>query len=114
MKTIRLKVLIPILALAFICIAYSGWNIASMKSLKKSSIQNSESNSEAIYKLDSLSIGFHKMHKLLFVYFVTGNETAKTEVRKEISDVAEGVTNNIEEYIKNIQENNISKRGKQF
>ena len=42
MKTIRLKVLIPILALAFICIAYSGWNIASMKSLKKSSIQNSE------------------------------------------------------------------------
>ena len=80
MKTIRLKVLIPILALAFICIAYSGWNIASMKSLKKSSIQNSESNSEAIYKLDSLSIGFHKMHKLLFVYFVTGNETAKTEV----------------------------------
>ena len=45
MKTIRLKVLIPILVLAFICIAYSGWNIASMKSLKKSSIQNSESNS---------------------------------------------------------------------
>ena len=106
MKTIRLKVLIPILALAFICIAYSGWNIASMKSLKKSSIQNSESNSEAIYKLDSLSIGFHKMHKLLFVYFVTGNETAKTEVRKEISDVAEGVTNNIEEYEKRIDKKN--------
>ena len=106
MKTIRLKVLIPILALAFICIAYSGWNIASMKSLKKSSIQNSESNSEAIYKLDSLSIGFHKMHKLLFVYFVTGNETAKTEVRKEISDVAEGVTNNIEEYEKSIDKKN--------
>ena len=106
MKTIRLKVLIPILALAFICIAYSGCNIASMKSLKKSSIQNSESNSEAIYKLDSLSIGFHKMHKLLFVYFVTGNETAKTEVRKEISDVAEGVTNNIEEYEKSIDKKN--------
>ena len=77
-----------------------------MKSLKKSSIQNSESNSEAIYKLDSLSIGFHKMHKLLFVYFVTGNETAKTEVRKEISDVAEGVTNNIEEYEKSIDKKN--------
>ena len=106
MKTIRLKVLIPILVLAFICIAYSGWNIASMKSLKKSSIQNSESNSEAIYKLDSLSIGFHKMHKLLFVYFVTGNETAKTEVRKEISDAAEGVTNNIEEYEKSIDKKN--------
>lgn len=106
MKTIRLKVLIPILVLAFICIVYSGWNIASMKSLKKSSIQNSESNSEAIYKLDSLSIGFHKMHKLLFVYFVTGNETAKTEVRKEISDAAEGVTNNIEEYEKSIDKKN--------
>ena len=106
MKTIRLKVLIPILVLAFICIAYSEWNIASMKSLKKSSIQNSESNSEAIYKLDSLSIGFHKMHKLLFVYFVTGNETAKTEVRKEISDAAEGVTNNIEEYEKSIDKKN--------
>ena len=77
-----------------------------MKSLKKSSIQNSESNSEAIYKLDSLSIGFHKMHKLLFVYFVTGNETAKTEVRKEISDAAEGVTNNIEEYEKSIDKKN--------
>lgn len=74
--------------------------------------QNSESNSEAIYKLDSLSIGFHKMHKLLFVYFVTGNETAKTEVRKEISDVAEGVTNNIEEYEKSIDKK--CKRGKQF
>ena len=106
MKTIRLKVLIPILALAFICIAYSGWNIASMKNLKKSSIQNSESNSEAIYRLDSLSIEFQKMHKLLFVYFVTGNETAKTEVRKEISDVTEGVTKNIEEYEKSIDKKN--------
>ena len=46
------------------------------------------------------------MHKLLFVYFVTGNETAKTEVRKEISDVAEGVTNNIEEYDKSIDKKN--------
>ena len=46
------------------------------------------------------------MHKLLFVYFVTGNETAKTEVRKEISDVAEGVTNNIEEYEKSIDKKN--------
>lgn len=102
MKTLRVKILIPILVLAFICIAYSGWNIKSMKSLKESSLQNSEKNSEAIHKLDSLSIEFQKMHKLLFIYFVTGNETAKTEIRKEVSDVADYVTSDIEEYEKGI------------
>ena len=106
MKTLRLKILIPILVLAFICTAYSGWNIKSMKDLKQSSIENSEKNSNAIHKLDLLSIEFQKMHKLLFIYFVTGNETAKTEIRKEVSDVASEVTSDIEEYEKGIDKNN--------
>lgn len=42
MKTLRMKILIPILVLAFICTAYSGWNILSMKNLKESSISNSK------------------------------------------------------------------------
>ena len=106
MKTLRMKILIPILVLAFICTAYSGWNILSMKNLKESSISNSEKNSEAIHKLDTLSIEFEKMHKQIFIYFVTGNETAKAEIRNNVSDIAETVTSNIDEYEKGIDKNN--------
>ena len=104
MKTLRMKILIPILVLAFICTAYSGWNILSMKNLKESSISNSKKNSEAIHKLDTLSIEFEKMHKQIFIYFVTGNETAKAEIRNNVSDIAETVTSNIDE--KGIDKNN--------
>lgn len=106
MKTLRMKILIPILVLAFICTAYSGWNILSMKNLKESSISNSKKNSEAIHKLDTLSIEFEKMHKQIFIYFVTGNETAKAEIRNNVSDIAETVTSNIDEYEKGIDKNN--------
>lgn len=106
MKTLRMKILIPILVLAFICTAYSGWNILSMKDLKESSISNSKKNSEAIHKLDTLSIEFEKMHKQIFIYFVTGNETAKAEIRNNVSDIAETVTSNIDEYEKGIDKNN--------
>ena len=106
MKTLRMKILIPILVLAFICTAYSGWNILPMKDLKESSISNSKKNSEAIHKLDTLSIEFEKMHKQIFIYFVTGNETAKAEIRNNVSDIAETVTSNIDEYEKGIDKNN--------
>ena len=106
MKTLRMKILIPILVLAFICTAYSGWNILSMENLKESSIRNSEKNSEAIHKLDTLSIEFEKMHKQIFIYFVTGNETEKAEIRNNVSDIAETVTNNIDEYEKGIDKKN--------
>ena len=107
MKTLRMKILSPILTLVFICTVYSGWNIISMKNLKESSIRNSEKNSDAIHKLDTLSIEFEKMHKQIFIYFVTGNETAKNEIRNNVSDIAETVTNNIDEYEKSIDKKNL-------
>ncbi len=98
MKSLRTKVLIPILVLAAVCIVYALWGINSTSQLKKESIQNSMDNVDAIHKLDTLSKDFQTMQKLLYTYFVTSRNSVKAQVLEDIEEVRSKVSTEIEEY----------------
>ena len=98
MKSLRTKVLIPILLLAAVCIVYALWGINSTSQLKKESIQNATNNVDAIHKLDTLSKDFQTMQKLLYTYFVTSRNSVKEQVLEDIEEVRSNVSREIEEY----------------
>lgn len=98
MKSLRVKILVPVIVLAIICIAYSAWGISSSSQLKKESLKESGQNINAIHKLDTLSKDFQLMQKLLYTYFVTGNDEAKVKIKKEIDEAASTVKEEVTSY----------------
>lgn len=100
MKLLRIKIVVPVIVLATICIAYSAWGISSTSKLKTGSIQKAQQNVDAIHLLDTLSADFQAMQKLLYTYFVTGNVDAKVEVQNQIEEIRKQVRNEITEYSK--------------
>ncbi|MCD7826443.1 MAG: methyl-accepting chemotaxis protein [Clostridiaceae bacterium] len=98
MKKLSLKVVIPQIILAVVCIASAAWGISSMHSLKEESLSQSEENIAAIHSLDTLSTNFQIMQKLLLTHFLTGNEDQIVVVRNTIDETIADVENEIEEY----------------
>ena len=98
MKLLRIKIVVPVIVLAIMCIAYSAWGISSTSKLKAGSIQKAQQNVDAIHLLDTLSADFQAMQKLLYTYFVTGNVDAKVEVQNQIETIRKQVKDEITEY----------------
>lgn len=98
MKLLRLKIVVPVIVFATMCIAYSAWGISSTSKLKDASIQKAQQNVDAIHLLDMLSTDFQTMQKLLYTYFVTGNVDAKVEVQNQIEAIRKQVKDEITEY----------------
>ena len=98
MKLLRIKIVVPVIVLATMCIAYSAWGISSTSRLKAGSIQKAQQNVDAIHLLDTLSADFQAMQKLLYTYFVTGNVDAKVEVQNQIEAIRKQVKDEITEY----------------
>ena len=91
MNTLRTKILVLVIVLAIICIAHSALGIASASKLKDESTTRAQQNIYAIHKLDILSKEFQEMQKLLYTYFVTGNDEAKIKVVERIEDITSKV-----------------------
>ena len=102
MKLLRIKIVVPVIVLAIMCIAYSAWGISSTSKLKAGSIQKAQQNVDAIHLLDTLSADFQAMQKLLYTYFVTGNVDAKVEVQNQIETIRKQVKDEITEYSKKV------------
>ncbi|MDD7403178.1 MAG: methyl-accepting chemotaxis protein [Butyribacter sp.] len=83
MKRLSLKVIIPQIILAAVCIASAVWGIMSMDDLKKASIEQTQNNIEAVQSLDKLSADFQEMQKLLLTHFVAASDEVDN-VRKKI------------------------------
>lgn len=91
MKKLSLKVVIPQIILAIVCITSAVWGINSTRNLKQESISKTEDNIDTIHSLDILSTDFQKMQKLLLTHILAGNDNdmvvAKEKVDATISDV---------------------------
>ena len=102
MKNISIKVVIPQIILAIVCIASAVWGINSMKSLKTESLKVSEENVDAIHTLDTLSNDFQVMQKLLLTHFLTSDEDDLAKVSDEIDTKVADVENAMQDYKKSI------------
>ncbi len=98
MNTLRTKILVLVIVLAIICIAHSALGIASASKLKDESTTRAQQNIYAIHKLDILSKEFQEMQKLLYTYFVTGNDEAKIKVVERIEDITNKVDEAVNSY----------------
>ncbi len=104
MRTLRVKILVPVIVLAAVCILYSIWNINATSALKKESVANSRENVQAIHELDTLSEKFQLMQKYLYTYFVTGNDDEIEKIKKTISDTTKDVEAQMAGYEKLIKD----------
>ena len=98
MNNLRTKILVLVIVLAIICIAHSALGIASASKLKDESTTRAQQNIYAIHKLDILSKEFQEMQKLLYTYFVTGNDEAKIKVVERIEDITNKVDEAVNSY----------------
>ncbi len=98
MNTLRTKILVPVIVFAIICIAHSALGITSASKLKDESTTRAQQNIYAIHKLDILSKEFQEMQKLLYTYFVTGNDEAKIKVVERIEDITSKVDEAVNSY----------------
>ena len=98
MNTLRTKILVLVIVLAIICIAHSALGIASASKLKDESTTRAQQNIYVIHKLDILSKEFQEMQKLLYTYFVTGNDEAKIKVVERIEDITNKVDEAVNSY----------------
>lgn len=98
MNTLRTKILVLVIVLAIICIAHSALGITSASKLKDESTTRAQQNIYAIHKLDILSKEFQEMQKLLYTYFVTGNDEAKIKVVERIEDITSKVDEAVNSY----------------
>lgn len=103
MKNISIKVVIPQIILAIVCIASAVWGINSMKTLKTESLKVSEENVNAIHTLDTLSNDFQVMQKLLLTHFLTSDEEALAKVSDNIDAKLADVEKAMEDYEKSIK-----------
>lgn len=102
--SLRVKILIPVLILAVVCISSALSGIKSTERLKSESLRKSEENATAIHQLDTVSTDFQMMQKLLVTFFVTGNEDAIKQVRQQLDDVVAKVEKEMADYEKLISD----------
>lgn len=114
MKNISVKVVVPQLILAIVCIISAVWGIHSTKNLKTESLQKSEENISAIHSLDTLSSDFQIMQKLLLTHFLTGNEEEIVVVRNKIDDTIAEVEKEMKTYNTYVSDDTEKKIYKEF
>ena len=100
MKSIKKKILIPIVILAVVCIANSIWGIQATKQAEKKSMEISETQIQAIQSLEEMSNQFQVMQKLLLKHFLAGNVDLIAEVEEQIDAVINEIETSIQDYEK--------------
>lgn len=100
MKSIKKKILIPIVILAVVCIANSVWGIQATKQAEKKSMEISETQIQAIQSLEEMSNQFQVMQKLLLKHFLAGNVDLIAEVEEQIDAIINEIETSIQDYEK--------------
>lgn len=100
MKSIRVKILAPLIILAAVCVVYSVLGIASTKSAQEKSNEVSQVHLSAIQTLEQMSGDFQRMQKLLFKHYFAGTEEMIADVEKQINEVTEQVSQDMAGYEK--------------
>ncbi len=103
MKSIKVKILIPIIVLAVVCVANAIWGIRATKVAEEKSMQISEQQLQAIQNLEELSNKFQIMQKLLLKHFLAGNFDLIAEVEEQIDDNLSNVESYMAEYEKSLE-----------
>ena len=85
MKNISIKVILPQIVLAVLCILSAVWSINSTRRLKTVRLEVSEENIAAIHTLDTLSGDFQVMQKLLLRHCLTSVEEELAIVNEKIN-----------------------------
>jgi len=104
MKRLSLKVVIPQIILAVVCIVSAIWGINSTQNLKKASMSKSEANITAIHQLDTLSNNFQVMQKLLLTHILSGNDDDAAVEKEKIDATLAEIETEKSEYEKCIEE----------
>lgn len=103
MKKLSLKVVIPQIILAAVCIISAIWGINSTQNLKKASMSKSETNITAIHQLDIVSNNFQVMQKLLLTHILSGNDDDAAIEKEKIDAVLAEIEAEKSEYEKYIE-----------
>lgn len=114
MKKISIKVIIPQIILALVCIVSAVWGINSTRNLKSQSIVRTEENVAAIHSLDNLSVSFQEMQKLLLTRFLTGVDEEKPIVRKKIDTTIADIEKEMDNYKKWVNDKDEQKMYNEF
>lgn len=100
MKKISLKVVIPQIILAFICIISAVWGINSTGRLKAQSLAKTEENINAIHSLDTLSGDFQAMQKILLTHALAGNDDDMAAAKEKVDVIVAEVETEKANYAK--------------
>lgn len=114
MKSIRAKILTPIIILVILCVAYSSWGILSTKSAREKSAEVSQEHLSAIQTLEELSGDFQRMQKLLLKHFLMGNQEMADEVEGQITEVVDIIAEDMSDYEKALTTETEKKAFKEF
>lgn len=85
MKSLKTKVIIPLLLLALISMASSFIGLSCVKRLGEASNEITEENVPVIIMLDAISANVEQMQQLLLTHSVMGTKEDKQKVEQEIS-----------------------------
>lgn len=100
MKSIRVKILAPIIVLVVVCIANCSWGIMATMSAKEKSHEVSKKHLSAIQSLEEMSGDFQAMQKLLLRHFLLNTEETIAEADKQIGDITKKVSSDMSSYEK--------------
>lgn len=114
MKSIRTKILAPIILLAAVCIIYSVWGIFSTGSASEKSKEVSQVHLSAIQTLEEMDGDFQIMQKLLLKHFLMGNVEMAEEVEGQIEDVVAQVEEDMSSYEKDLKTSKEKKAFSEF
>lgn len=102
MKSIRVKILAPLIILAVMCIAYSAWGTYSTRTAREKSDEVSQVHLSAIQTLEGLSEDFQVMQKLLLKHFLMGNHDMAADVESQIAEVTGKIEKDMSDYEKTL------------
>lgn len=102
MRSIRTKILAPVVILAQLCIIYAIWGMVSTGTARDASHEVTQVHMSAIQSLDQMAEDFQAMQRLLLKHFFMGNAEMAAEVEAQIEEVSTAVQTDMESYEKNL------------
>lgn len=114
MKSIRIKILAPIVILAVVCVAYSAWGIFATMSAREKSEEVSQDHLTAIQTLEEISGDFQTMQKLLLKHFLMNTDEMVADVDGQIADITEKISKDMSSYETMLVSENDEKGFQQF
>ncbi len=98
MKSLKLKVLMPVIVLAVVCVCFSALGIISTTQIKNKSNTITKEHLDTMDKLDNMSEDFQEMQRLLLVHFIAGNDEQIEYAETSIDAVVKSIESDIKAY----------------